>query len=237
VTATPAAPPTRAGRARPGWGRSALGGQIANLPSRSPGPGGLDGVISKPSNARQRVSSDASDLETAHMESGSPHWASDKSQMDSDPRRLYHGTLLRNVPSIRDSGLQPQRGSWATRFHPDAAALVYAVDEEHKSRAMLAVGGQVARVGLIQRSENYSFEVFKNDLVQHGAVIVVKAAPFRRYPGFFESGHPIGAEPFDWYSSEPVRVESEVVGEAMLAWLAPSEEDFVYRFRNHFWGP
>jgi hypothetical protein len=69
------------------------------------------------------------------------------------------------------------------------------VDDEHKSSAILAIAGQMAKAGLIQRSKNYSFEGFKNDLIEHGAVIVVNATSFRRYPRSFEPGHPTGAEP------------------------------------------
>jgi hypothetical protein len=121
-------------------------------------------------------------------------------QIDCDPNRfLYHGTLRRNVPSIRDTGLRPQRGAWAARFHPNAADLVYAVDDEHKSSAILAIAGQMAKAGLIQGSKNYSFDDFKNDLTERGAVIVVNATTFRRYPWSFEPGHPTGAEPGNWY--------------------------------------
>jgi hypothetical protein len=155
---------------------------------------------------------------------------------DCDPNRLlYHGTLRRNVPSIRDAGLRPQRGAWATRFHPDAAALVYAVDEEHRSSAILAIAGQMAKAGLIQESEDYSFDDFKNNLMEHGAVIVVKATTFSRYPWSFESRHPTGAEPGNWYSSDSVRIESEMIGKEMLAWLKPSEQDFIHRYRDHIW--
>jgi hypothetical protein len=148
---------------------------------------------------------------------------------------LYHGTLRRNVPSIRDAGLRPQRGAWAARFQPDAAALVYAVDDEHRSSAILAIAGQMAKVGLIQRSENYSFDDFKNDLIEHGAVIVVNATTFRHCPWSFESGHPIGAEPGNWYSSECVSIENEMIGKEMLAWLKPSEQDFIHRYRDRIW--
>jgi hypothetical protein len=157
-------------------------------------------------------------------------------QIDCDPNRfLYHGTLRRNVSSIRATGLLPQRGAWASRFCPDAAALVYAVDDEHRSSATLAVAGQMAKAGLIQRSENYQFDDFKSHLIEHGAVIVVKATTFRCYPWSFEQGHPTGAEPGNWYSLEPVTVESEMIGKEMLAWLKPSEQDFIHRYRDHIW--
>jgi hypothetical protein len=155
-------------------------------------------------------------------------------QIVPDPNRyLYHGTLRRNLQSIRNAGLQPQRGVWVACFQPFAAPLVYAVDDEHRSAAILAITGQMAKANLVQRSENYSFDDFKNDLIEHGAVIVVKATTFRGHPWSFESGHPTGAEPGNWYSSEPVSVESEMIGKEMLAWLKPSEQDFIYRYRHH----
>jgi len=97
------------------------------------------------------------------------------------------------------------------------------------------------RVGIGSRIDGSSFsgvlsrafDDFKNDLIEHGAVIVVKATTFRGHPWSFESGHPTGAEPGNWYSSEPVSVESEMIGKEMLAWLKPSEQDFIYRYRHH----
>jgi hypothetical protein len=151
-------------------------------------------------------------------------------QRDCD-RFLYHGTLRQNLPSIRDHGLRPQRG--AARFQPDAAALVYAVDDEHRSSAILAIAGQMAEAGLIKKLENYLFDDFKSDLVEHGAVIILKATTFHHYPWSFESGHPTGAEPGNWYSSESVSIEREMIGKEMLAWLKPSEQDFIHRYREH----
>jgi hypothetical protein len=112
--------------------------------------------------------------------------------MDIDLNRfLYHGTLRRNVPSIRATGLQPQRGAWAERFHRDAADLVYAVDDQHPASALLAIVGQMTKACLAHWTENYSFDDFKNDLIEHGAVLVVKASSFRHHPWTFDtSGHP-----------------------------------------------
>jgi hypothetical protein len=155
-------------------------------------------------------------------------------QIDYDcDRFLYHGTLRQNLPYIRDRGLLPQRGPWTGNFHVNPADLVFAVDDEHNSAAILAIAGQMAKAGLVQCGKNYSFEAFKNDLIEHGAVIVVRATTFRHYPWSFEPGHPIGAEPGNWYSSDPVNVESEMIGREMLAWLKPHEQDFSLRYRDH----
>ena len=91
----------------------------------------------------------------------------------------------------------------------------------------------MAKAGLIQVSKSYSFDDFKNDLIEHGAVIVVKATTFRGHPWSTHSVHSTGAEPGNWYSSEPVSAESEKVGEEMLTWLKPSEQDFIYGWRDH----
>jgi hypothetical protein len=156
-------------------------------------------------------------------------------QIASDPNRLlYHGTLRQNLPSIRETGLLPQRGAWTARYHTDATALVFAVDDINRSAAILAIAGQMANAALTRGSENYSFDDFKNDLIEHGAVIVVRATTFGRYPLVpFDPGHPPGAEPGNWYSSEPVGVESEMTGKEMLAWLKPNEQDFIHRYRKH----
>jgi hypothetical protein len=69
------------------------------------------------------------------------------------------------------------------------------VDDEHRSAAILAITGQMVKTNLVQRPENYSFDDFKSDLIEHGAIIVVKATTFRGHPWSFESGHPSGAEP------------------------------------------
>jgi hypothetical protein len=91
------------------------------------------------------------------------------------------------------------------------------------------------KAGLIRWSSDYCFDDYKNDLIKHGAVVVVKAATFRRYPDFFESGHPSGAEPGDWYSLEPIGldgIQEIMIGQDMLDWLEPSEPDFTYRLCN-----
>jgi hypothetical protein len=155
--------------------------------------------------------------------------------MDIDRSRLlYHGTLRRNVPSIRATGLQPRRGAWAEHFHPNAADLVYAVDDQHPASALLAIVGQMTKARLAHWTENYTFDAFNKDLIEHGAVVVVKPISFRHHPWTFNtSGHPQGVEQGNWYSSEPVNIESELIGRDMLNLLRPSEQEFILgRYRG-----
>jgi hypothetical protein len=148
---------------------------------------------------------------------------------------LYHGTLATNVQQIETVGLLPRKGSWAAKFYPQASELVYAVAENRKGRLIVIIAGQMAKSGLIKWSTEYRFGDFNNDLVRHAAVVVVGQATFRHYPGAFESGHPPGAEPGDWYSHEPItkeHIRRIIVGEELLEWIRPNEMDFTHRIRD-----
>jgi hypothetical protein len=146
---------------------------------------------------------------------------------------LYHGTLAQNIESIRKIGLLPRRGSWTAGFHSNASELVYAVDESRRGRIIVAITGQMAKADLVRWSDDYQINHFNNDLAKHGAVVVIRTATFRSYPGSFESGHPPGTEPGDWYSCQSVGVEEIqgiMIGQEMLSWLQPHEMDFAYRY-------
>jgi hypothetical protein len=150
--------------------------------------------------------------------------------------RLYHGTLARNVQSIRTTGLLPRKGLWTAGFHSDAAELVFAVDENHQHRLILAITGQMAKADLARWTESYQFGHFNDDLIKHGAVVIVGAEKFSPYPpGRFETGHPLGTEPGDWYSRRPISIDDiqEIMTEqAMLDWLKPSVTEFVHSYRE-----
>jgi hypothetical protein len=157
--------------------------------------------------------------------------------MESPVRKLYHGTLARNIPSIRERGLLPQKGLWTESFHDSAVDLVYAVDEDRRARIVPAITGQIARHGLVQWSDDYEIEHFYNDLVTHGAVVVINAATFCYYPSnFLKKGHPAGSEPGDYYSRESVGVEAierVMIEQEMLDWLKPiADADFTCRYRE-----
>jgi hypothetical protein len=163
-----------------------------------------------------------------------------KHLMERPIRKLYHGTLAQNVPSIQKSGLLPQKGGWSGRFHADAVDLVYAIDETEgrTKRVALAIIGQMLKVGFVQWTDDYQLENLKADLAEHGAVVVVQSASFISYPPYVEQpGHPIGAEPGDWYSRDTVSVEGIariITGQELLEWLSPepSEFEFEYTYRR-----
>jgi hypothetical protein len=162
--------------------------------------------------------------------------------------KLYHGTLAQNIQSIRDKGLLPRNGLWTEVFHKNAVDLVYAVDEgrDRRPRIILAIIGQMAKSGLVQWTDDYQIVDFNNDLTAHGAVVVIKAASFCRYPPKSEIlghprakpvvRHPPGTEPGDWYSRDPVSIqaiEGVMIGKEMLDWLGPiNDTDFTCRYRE-----
>jgi hypothetical protein len=148
---------------------------------------------------------------------------------------LYHATLARNVPSIEADGLVPQKGPWTSAFHLDAAELVFAVGEDHLGRLPKILVGQMGKAGLVKWSDEYQFAQFKNDLIHHAAIIVLKAVKFDHYPDDAKFGHPSGAEAGDWYSREIIRVDDILkimVGQELYDWLRPSEMNFTYDWRE-----
>jgi hypothetical protein len=150
-------------------------------------------------------------------------------------QRLYHGTLARSVPSIRAHGLVPQKGSWTKAFYNDAPDLLYAVDEGRKARLIAIITGQLARSGIVRLSDGYTFDEFKDDLGNHGAVVVFATETFSCREPSSELKHPPSVEEGDWYSTEPVSnadIDQIMTGRAMLEWLHPHPVDFEYRYRG-----
>ena len=150
-------------------------------------------------------------------------------------RELYHGTLAQNVPSIKKLGLLPQKGRWASGFRQNAAKLVYAVDSERRGRLVTYITGQIAKCNRVQCSDHYRFDDFKEDLIELGAIVIIKTARFTQYPSHYLNAHQSGPEPGDWYSHEPVsaeEIQTIVAGSDILDWLRPSEPDFTYRLRD-----
>jgi len=153
-------------------------------------------------------------------------------------QKLYHGTLVVNLPSIRATGLVPRIGSTTAGYHVGAVDLVYAVDEGRKPRLVKILAQQMVSARLIRWSEGYQLNDLRRDLIEHAAVVVVPASNFVLYPGdgvldpSERSRHPRGAEPGDWYSCETVVIVGEMIGQEMLDWLKITESQFVHDYRE-----
>jgi hypothetical protein len=149
-------------------------------------------------------------------------------------QKLYHGTLARNIPSIRAHGLVPQKGSWTKAFYNDAPDLVYAVAEDRKGRLIGIITGQLALSGIGRLSDGYTFDDFRHDLSTHGAVVVFVSATFCCCEPFSEFKYPSSIEQGDWYSTESVGsadIDQIMTGRVMVEWLHPHPVDFHYRYR------
>jgi hypothetical protein len=143
-------------------------------------------------------------------------------------QKLYHGTLTKNLASIRAQGLVPKIGSTTAGYHKNAVDLVYAVDEGRKARLVNIITQQLMNSCLIRWSPDYQFDDFKSDLIG--------SDKFTFYPGVIfhplqPSEHPPGAEPGDWYSCEPVKIEGEIVGDEMLGWFELTESNFTHDYQ------
>ena len=149
----------------------------------------------------------------------------------------YHGTLRRNIASIKQDGLLSRTGILARDYHEDAVDHVYAVSEDRKGRLIRIITHQMGIAGLVSLTEGYQFNDFKNDLAAHGAVFTLNQIGFVECD---ENGNPPGAEMGDWYKKESVSVlniRKVIVGQRLLDWLNPNEVDFKYRDRAilHKW--
>ena len=146
---------------------------------------------------------------------------------------LYHGTLRRNLSSIIEKGLLPQKGEWVGSYYKDAFDLVYATGQDRIGRLLPIITAQIAIAGLVEWSEDYRYEQYKEDFATHGAIVLVRpTAPFLLCN---EDGNPPGAEQGDWYSFELITVEhieKTVVGSELFKWVNLSNEEFVYRLRG-----
>jgi hypothetical protein len=146
-------------------------------------------------------------------------------------RKLYHGTLTRNIEEIREHGLQPRSGLLTTAYHEDPAKFVCAADENHKGGLTRILIQKMVNARLIRRAKDYSLERLKQDLLEHVTILVVNADNFTYCTDM--SNCPKGVETGDWYSCNPVPIQYEMTGETMLEWLPLSEINFnadYYRF-------
>jgi len=145
-------------------------------------------------------------------------------------RKLYHGTLTRNIEKIREEGLQPRPGSVTTAYYEDAAEIVCAADENHRGCLTRIIIQQMVNARLIRWSSDYALEDFKRDLIEHVTIVVVSADHFSCCSDMPKC--PKGVETGDWYSCDPVPIQAEMTGQMMLDWLPLSETNFTHDYRK-----
>jgi hypothetical protein len=135
--------------------------------------------------------------------------------MERPVNRLYHGTLVQNIPSIREQGVLPQNDLWTAEFYSSAPRHVYACRLGAKRTANSRYSQEHGTNALVQWSEDGTFDEFKDDLWIHGAVIVLRTTPFHCCHAPCKTSAPAGRRAGDWYSCDSVgieNIEGEIIG-------------------------
>jgi hypothetical protein len=141
------------------------------------------------------------------------------------PKYLYHGTLLANVDSIEEQGLQPRVGHFSASFHGEKCKpVVIAADAKHLDTLVSAL---VFHVGDIAEGAPLTDQF----VINNTAICVLAGNSFRQAAGYEDE--PPQVEGGDWFSLDTVQPVDVLTGERLARFLAkqgcwPSDiNDFV----------
>lgn len=130
---------------------------------------------------------------------------------NANKETLYHGTLLKNVKSIKTHGLKPTVGKFTKGIYgKKAKPLVFAAP---KSRARAVYCSLVSNIAhMIGHAPS------ENEIEQHGAIAVIEAdaGKFQQHTKNRRKG---SLEPSDHYSIECVKVDKFLTGKELVQWL------------------
>jgi hypothetical protein len=110
-----------------------------------------------------------------------------------ESKTLYHGTLRKHAPSIKQLGLIPDVGNFTKRWYDeydDLEELIFATDKTAMNKVISAIIGNMREAGI---------KVTLRNFFMHGALVV-----FRDGEDFFDKHnddeyHPAQVEPEDYY--------------------------------------
>lgn len=143
---------------------------------------------------------------------------------------LFHGTLLRHLPSIETDGLVPQIGAFTERVYGRNATgvipAVFMADDSGLERVVHAMVAAIMDEITEQDFDEYDIgpEFHLNDdlFFKYGALLVMQEAETFMQAGKPKPGieEPEQAEDGDWYSLETVRPVKCLTGEDFLDFLS-----------------
>ena len=127
-----------------------------------------------------------------------------------DVSELVHGTLKKNLSSIKKHGLNPQVGAFVEGVHGcDSTNLVYACDVMKLDAAEYAMRYYISR-----ELRTHWPLVTHDEIVEYGLLAIVPRALFT-YHEVWQKGSPIGVESNDWISTSTVHPLRLITGEAI----------------------
>ena len=140
---------------------------------------------------------------------------------ESTPKTLYHGTLMKFVPTIMKFGLLPTVGDFTKKTYQeytdagiDLEPLVFAADKKGLTKCISAMIAWLKEHGMLLTAENF----YKNT-----ALIVIKQGEDRmqRRSADWQDiiHHPDTVEPKDYYSRDTVEPSFYMTGDRLKNFL------------------
>jgi hypothetical protein len=144
---------------------------------------------------------------------------------ESTPKTLYHGTIVKNLPSIMKYGIEPKIGKFTSNVYKDYIKagidlpyLTFAADRNNLKKVISSILGAMS---------NENIELNLNNFLENAAIVVFKKAEKRfqyRSPNDLTHMHP-NVEPEDYYSEMNMIADYALTGKKLLKFLQKNNID------------
>jgi hypothetical protein len=134
--------------------------------------------------------------------------------------RLYHGTLIDNVPSILAQGLTPTVGKFTQELYKkEAIPAVFASDSKGARAVYCALSSQIQR-----KLNKGNYIPSSADISKHGALLVIhtNAGKFNKHISNQNMG---SIEPGNYTSTETITIDNVLKGNDLLQWIKDHNAD------------
>lgn len=133
--------------------------------------------------------------------------------------KLYHATLVDNIPSILSNGLTPTVGEWTKSLYRNKAEpLVFAADLRGSRNVYCALDSQ------IRRKLNKK-ELSAEDIAKYGAIVVI-SKNVNRFKQHISNKNQGSIEPGNYFSPEIIKIDEVITGQNLLQWLKTHNADW-----------
>ena len=161
------------------------------------------------------------------------------------PRLLYHGTLKKHIPAIKQTGLQPSIGYFVKKAYgetPDLKSVVFASEIRDMGKVTNAIVANVL-------ADAGGPPITIDEFYELGAVVVLKYGKQFKHISYHDEEeddieHPFQAEPGDFYSYNVIEPYTILVDKRLERFLdniglyPPEMNDFVVadEEEREYWG-
>jgi hypothetical protein len=144
---------------------------------------------------------------------------------ESTPKTLYHGTLIKNIPSIMKYGIEPKIGKFTKNIYKDYIKagidlpyLTFAADKNNLQKVISSIIGTM---------KNENIEINLENFLENAAIVVFKKAEKRfqyRSSSDLSNIHPT-VEPEDYYSEFNMLPDYVLTHKKLLKFLQKNNID------------